>query len=699
MNDGNGDGVTVRKAISFAETERLEPRGALESGISSVHGDDDTETTEFPPGNRGVGGTRAGSAGRGEGEGFPSSNIAEFERVDFGNLSSAALDDVDADRRYRTQLKLGSGGMGEVMLCRDARIGRDVAVKRIRADVVDEDSVGRFLREVRVQGQLEHPAVVPVYDLAVAKDGLPFFTMKRVRGRTLEEVLAAHARGEENQTFGKRKLLTAFSTVCLAVDFAHKRGVLHRDLKPANIMLGDFGEVHVLDWGLAKLLHVADESANAEMPVDIASGTATQHGLMMGTPGYMSPEQCRGELDQLGPPSDVFALGAILYEILSLRALIDEPSTRERVVATALIDMASLEQRLRHPAIAPSLRELLLRALAPKIEARISSARELADAIDAELDSDREQARRGVDAAKHVALAQEHSRAYRAGNHEAYMQAVQEFGRALAIEPTAPAARDDLTELLLELPQEIPSSAKEEYSVWSNRARSPLARTTFLRLCTWLAALVIAVFVPVIPASVVALPMVLIVSAMAYAALCWQREWTAQSARSGLVFANTLAIVALSMVFGPFLVLPALAATHLMFFVSSVPARFRALLVLGTTLAVFFPALLAGLGLGPEPALHFTLENGQLHVHSPIALGQYWWVYLVAVSVAGMITPALLARRIHEQSEQGERHVFMQGWYLRHLLPSDARKAAGQAVQTSIAPRRNSPSSRRNSTK
>ena len=248
--------------------------------------------------------------------------------------------------RYEHRALLGEGGMGAVDLFRDRAIGREVAIKRIRPEASSPSSLSRFVREARVQGQLEHPAIVPVHDLAETPEGAAFFTMKRVRGASLDAILDALAArdAEALARHGRRKLLTAFATVCLAVDFAHARGVLHRDLKPANVMLGDFGEVYVLDWGLAKVLGAPDTSGEARegegsLPpvVDVGSvqGQQTQLGALMGTPGYMSPEQCRGEVDRLGPASDVYALGCILFEILHLEALHPGKGMAERLASTS----------------------------------------------------------------------------------------------------------------------------------------------------------------------------------------------------------------------------------------------------------------------------------------------------------------------------------------------------------------------------
>ena len=184
----------------------------------------------------------------------------------------ATVDDAGHAVRYRIGDTLGVGGMGEVRRCRDRRIGREVAMKVVRSDAAGLAWMReRFLREARIQGQLEHPCIVPVYDLGMGPDGATYFTMKRVRGATLEDVVDALRAGdpEAERKWSRRRLLSAFSTVCGAVDYAHSRGVVHRDLKPGNVMLGDFGEVYLLDWGLAKVTGEADEDADgpASSPV------------------------------------------------------------------------------------------------------------------------------------------------------------------------------------------------------------------------------------------------------------------------------------------------------------------------------------------------------------------------------------------------------------------------------------------------
>ncbi|KAB2910082.1 MAG: serine/threonine protein kinase, partial [Kofleriaceae bacterium] len=160
--------------------------------------------------------------------------------------------------------------MGDVWLALDRRIGREVAVKVARPE--DDEDIKRFLREARVQGQLDHPAVVPVHDVGTREDGTVYFTMKRVRGETLATIVGRLAQGDEEarRRYGLRKLLTAFLSACHAVEVAHDHGLVHRDIKPGNVMLGDHGEVYVLDWGLAKVRGTDDVSSRPSLPPALA---------------------------------------------------------------------------------------------------------------------------------------------------------------------------------------------------------------------------------------------------------------------------------------------------------------------------------------------------------------------------------------------------------------------------------------------
>ena len=208
---------------------------------------------------------------------------ATGERVSLERSAHDVLSAEDVAARYTRISPLGEGGMGEVWLRRDRVIGRDVAMKNVRPRFeMDELARERFLREARVQGQLEHPSIVPVYDLGRDDSGRLYFTMRRIHGTGLDvaaRLLTRHA------------LLAALGRVALTVDFAHAHGVIHRDLKPTNLMVGDYGEVYVLDWGVARLSDARDLDAGAPTPPTAASGTGDS---LLGTPGYMAPEQARG---------------------------------------------------------------------------------------------------------------------------------------------------------------------------------------------------------------------------------------------------------------------------------------------------------------------------------------------------------------------------------------------------------------------
>jgi serine/threonine protein kinase len=232
-----------------------------------------------------------------------------------------------AGTRYRLVERVARGGMGVVYAAEDEKLQRRVALKVLDVPGTDGDLATRLIREARVLARLEHPGIVPVHDVGTLADGRVFYTMKFVEGRRLDKFI------EDVESMQDR--LRLFSRICEAVAFAHARGVLHRDLKPANIMVGPFGEVLVMDWGLAKILGgktqiagpAADPDATiVERPKQIGgdsnstkSSAVTGHGTVMGTPGYMSPEQARGEVAVLDARSDIFSLGALLRFALTQR--------------------------------------------------------------------------------------------------------------------------------------------------------------------------------------------------------------------------------------------------------------------------------------------------------------------------------------------------------------------------------------------
>ena len=266
---------------------------------------------------------------------------------DSANAQSEAADSGGRTNRYRILGEIGRGGMGAILKGHDIDLGRDVAVKTLLESHQDTPHLlHRFVEEARIAGQLQHPGIVPVYELGHLADQRLYFTMKLVRGRTLAQLLAERASPADDRP----RFIKIFEQICQTLAYAHARGVIHRDLKPANVMVGAFGEVQVMDWGLAKVLSAPGVAAGpgdagAELDVDEddvdAADSHTRPGSVLGTPAYMPPEQARGLVDQVDERCDVFGLGAILCEILTGRPpyrKTDESTAKAKAIRADLAD-------------------------------------------------------------------------------------------------------------------------------------------------------------------------------------------------------------------------------------------------------------------------------------------------------------------------------------------------------------------------
>jgi serine/threonine protein kinase len=302
--------------------------------------------------------------------------------------------------RYQLSGEIARGGMGVVLRGRDVDLGRDLAVKVLLEKYADRPEVARrFLEEAQIGGQLQHPGVVPVYDIGRFGER-PFFTMKLVKGQTLAHLLAERA----DHTEERPRLLAIALQVAQTLAYAHAKGVIHRDLKPANVMVGAFGEVQVMDWGLAKVLPeggIADEeraaSRQQEQPEQTTirtarssgsagSGMETEAGSLLGTPAYMPPEQANGDVALLDRRCDVFGLGAILCEVLTGKAPYVGRSAEEVRRKAANGDLADAAARLDACGADAELIALAKSCLAAEASDRPKDAQAVADGLTAYLD-------------------------------------------------------------------------------------------------------------------------------------------------------------------------------------------------------------------------------------------------------------------------------------------------------------------------
>ena len=268
------------------------------------------------------------------------------------------FDDIVAnEERYEQGVLINQGGMKKILKITDALTGRPVAMAQLH-DPENTQKVERFLREARLTAALEHPNIVPVYDIGITEVGDPFFTMKLVGGQSLSKILKALSSKESTSNFSTQDLMDIFLKICDATSYAHSKGIIHLDLKPENIRVGDFGEVLVCDWGLAKVIDSPEEEP-ADIDLDpCLYNDITLDGVIKGTPGFMAPEQVEFKLGEKDKRTDVYALGGILYSMLALKPPVDHKDVQKTLDDT-------VEGKVKPPSeTAPSNREV-----SPSLEA------------------------------------------------------------------------------------------------------------------------------------------------------------------------------------------------------------------------------------------------------------------------------------------------------------------------------------------
>jgi serine/threonine-protein kinase len=587
--------------------------------------------------------------------------------------------------RYAQGELLGVGGMGEVRASLDRRIGREVAVKVLHRGAATLGAEGRrrFVREARVQGQLEHPSIVPVYDLEIDPGGETRLFMKRVRGVTLEAVLSALAAGDADtaRRFPRRRLLTAFVSVCRAVDYAHARGVVHRDLKPSNIMLGEFGEVHVLDWGIAKVRSSAEIEPAAAAPDEISLGDTveaatpahagtgpTAHGALLGTPGFMSPEQARGEIDRVDARSDVFALGAVLFEILTLSPLIRGVSAMGRVQATARLGLElDRSPAARAPAgeVPPELDVACVLATMPDPKDRTRSAGELAEAVDRYLDGDRDVALRRALAEEQVQRARRELEDQEAPA-EARARAVSLLARALALDPRHRAASDELGRLLVDAPGALPREAAAELSAARDGARRAAATAGLLRITSVLALLAGGIALGVRRFSLAALALGGLLVAVG-ANVVWlraQAERVRAGSRVAAALSTMIALTTLSYVFGPTILVPAITLANALLILGQADFRLDRLLLVTSLVPVLWTFALYALGLAPPP-YEVSLDRIVIHADLVSFPRVPTLIFLAMISSVQVAIPLTVVATLRARLRSVEERLFLHSWHLR----------------------------------
>ncbi len=471
--------------------------------------------------------------------------------------------------------------------------------------------------------------------------------MKRLSGVTLHALLDAGAAASQ-------KLLRAFVDVCHAVDFAHARSVIHRDIKPANIMLGDYGEVYVLDWGVARM---ADDPDDERTSLTESLVGHTQAGAILGTPGYMSPEQLLGERVEVS--TDVYALGSILFEILA--GVPAHPRGRAALQSTLDDRAGSPRERVPERGIAPELDRICLQAMSKEPASR-PTARELADAVQRYLDGDRDEARRRELADESLAQARA------AMDAKDSSRAMAAAGRALALDPKSPGAAALVTQLMLEPPATLPAGLvgrihRADLDIIARQGR--------------LAAMAMLGYIACIPFAIAAGVKewgILIAAATLVVVVIVGARWTTTRGMFHImwaVFGNAAMIGLISRMTSPFMLVPGVAgaiAVSMMTFPTLVKHPFR---VIGPMLGAFLvPFVLEVVGVFDRT---WSIGPSGLVIHPTALRFEDDWaiVFIVFANIALVLVMSLFAHLLGASNRRAHHELERQAYQLEQLLPLD----------------------------
>ena len=586
------------------------------------------------------------------------------ERSSGAKLDQHATDaPIQQGQRYVLGGMLGRGGMGEVLEAFDQQIGRDVAVKRLRTEAPSEKQIARFMREARIQGRLEHPAIVPVHELQIGEDGRPYFAMKKLSGITLSDILKSMTQAAERQSttvlgrYPRQRLLRAIADVCLAVELAHTRGFVHRDLKPENIVLGEYNETYVLDWGVAKV--TGEDDSAFVISIDTHE-LVTAAGAAVGTPGYMAPEQARA-LPDVDARADVYSLGCILFEILAGEPL--HPKGQAGMSSA----LKGVNGRPTHRAperdIPPELDDLCDLATRTNRAERIATARELGERIQQFLDGDRDLERRKELARTHLDAA---TAAFAANDRH---KAMREAGRALALDPTLHAASALITRMIIEPPTELPAEVRRQFDAESNDV---IRRTINVGI---LASACYLVFVPLlglvgrVPPSLLAI--VAGASAASIGMLWWMRRPGSRLFVAPLIAMQFVLIAACARMFTPFLLGPTLAAvTAVALMTGPQYAKRQATLVAIVSILAVLAPVIAELAGWMSPTIEVSAGIATIRAEA-IQGRTSFFALMGAFTIAAVTAGVVVVRGLRVAERRARRHMHVQAWQLRQLVAED----------------------------